>query len=107
MIIAGAALIMLVLDRLPILVRLGAMLLGWIAGEAIATDPAVHPILQKFDTQIVPDIGAIPAVFGMSSHVGPDGDLDVYICSILAAISVLVVGSIWRRRRLRHGEHPA
>jgi hypothetical protein len=43
----------------------------------------------------------------VSSHVGPNGDLDVYICSVLAAISVLVAGSIWRRRRLRHAEHAA
>jgi YjbE family integral membrane protein len=107
MIIAGAALIMMVLDKLPILVWLGAMLLGWIAGEAIATDPAIHPFLQRFDTQIAPDLGAIPAVFGVSSHVGPNGDLDVYICSVLAAISVLVAGSIWRRRRLRHAENAA
>ena len=47
MIIAGAALIMMVLDRLPILVWLGAILLGWIAGGVIATDPAVHPFLQR------------------------------------------------------------
>ncbi len=40
-IIAGAALIMAVLDRLPILIWAGAALLGWIAGDVIATDPAV------------------------------------------------------------------
>ena len=47
MIIAGAALIMLVLDRFPILVWLGATLLGWIAGDVIATDPAVQPSLER------------------------------------------------------------
>ncbi len=46
-IIAGAALIMMVLDRFPILIWLGAALLGWIAGDVIATDPADHPILQR------------------------------------------------------------
>src|SRR5215475_2015544 len=46
MIIAGAALIMLVLDRFPVLIWLGAMLLGWIAGEVIATDPAIEPLLH-------------------------------------------------------------
>jgi YjbE family integral membrane protein len=40
-IIAGAALIMMMLDRLPILVWAGAALLGWIAGDVMATDPAV------------------------------------------------------------------
>src|SRR4029077_7785387 len=39
MIIAGAALIMFVLDRFPVLIWLGAMLLGWIAGDVIASDP--------------------------------------------------------------------
>jgi YjbE family integral membrane protein len=40
-IIAGAALIMALLDRFPILVWAGAALLGWIAGDVVATDPAV------------------------------------------------------------------
>jgi YjbE family integral membrane protein len=99
MIVAGAALIMMVLDRLPILVWLGAMLLGWIAGEAIATDPAIHPWLQRLDSQIAPSLGRLPAVFGVSPNAGPDGDLIVYVCSVLGAISVVVAGSIWRRRR--------
>src|ERR1700744_2725905 len=47
MIIAGAALIMMVLDRFPILVWLGAILLGWIAGDVIETDPAVQPLLER------------------------------------------------------------
>jgi YjbE family integral membrane protein len=99
MIIAGAALIMMVLDRLPILVWLGAMLLGWIGGEAIATDPAIHPWLQRLDSQIAPSLGTLPAIFGVSPAAGPDGDLVVCVCSVLGAISVLVAGSIWRRRR--------
>lgn len=40
-IVAGAALIMTLLDRFPILVWAGAALLGWIAGETIASDPAL------------------------------------------------------------------
>src|SRR3954466_11442534 len=46
LIVAGAALIMALLNRLPILVWAGAALLGWIAGDVIATDPAVHPRLD-------------------------------------------------------------
>jgi YjbE family integral membrane protein len=37
----GATLIMALLERFPLLVWAGAALLGWIAGETIATDPAV------------------------------------------------------------------
>lgn len=40
MIIAGAAMLMAVLDRFPVLVWAGAALLGWIAGEIMIEDPA-------------------------------------------------------------------
>src|SRR5437660_4291161 len=46
LIVAGAALIMALLNKLPILVWAGAALLGWIAGDVIATDPAIHPRLD-------------------------------------------------------------
>src|ERR1700722_6462655 len=40
-IIAGAALIMVMLDRFPIFIWAGAALLGWVAGDVVATDPVV------------------------------------------------------------------
>jgi YjbE family integral membrane protein len=46
LIVAGAALIMALLDRYPILVWAGAALLGWIVGEVIATDPVVQGYLE-------------------------------------------------------------
>jgi YjbE family integral membrane protein len=108
MIVAGAALIMMVLDRFPILVWLGATLLGWIAGDVIATDPAVHPLLQRLlDGQITLSLEATSAAFGVSPHFSLDGDLFEYIASVLGAIAVLVVGSVWRRRRLRQLEQLA
>src|SRR5258708_5984577 len=82
MIIAGAALIMLVLDRFPILIWLGATLLGWIAGEVIATDPAVQPLLKRLlDGQIVLNLHATSAGFGLSPHFSVDGDLGGYNAS--------------------------
>jgi predicted tellurium resistance membrane protein TerC len=108
MIIAGAALIMLVLDRFPILIWLGATLLGWIAGDVIATDPADHPFLQRLlDGQIAFNLDATSSIFNWSPHIRLDGDIDEYVCSILGVITVLVVGSIWRRRKLRAMEAPA
>jgi YjbE family integral membrane protein len=108
MIIAGAALIMFVLDRFPILVWLGAMLLGWIAGDVIESDPAVHPFLQRLlDGQIELKLDATSAIFGVSPHFSLNADLIGYVASVLGAVVVLVVGSIWRRRKLRHGGHAA
>jgi YjbE family integral membrane protein len=108
MIIAGAALIMMVLDRFPILIWLGAILLGWIAGDVIETDPAVHPFLQRLlDGQIALSLDATSAIFGVSPHFSLDGDLVGYLASVLGAVGVLVVGSIWRKRKLRQLEHLA
>ncbi|RDI62536.1 YjbE family integral membrane protein [Microvirga subterranea] len=39
LIVAGAALIMALLDRAPILIWAGAALLGWVAGDMIVSDP--------------------------------------------------------------------
>ena len=40
LIIFGATLIMALLNRFPVIVVAGGGLLGWIAGEVLATDPA-------------------------------------------------------------------
>jgi YjbE family integral membrane protein len=108
MIIAGAALIMMVLDRLPVLVWLGAMLLGWIAGEVIESDPAIHPFLQRLlDGHIAFDLDATSVIFGVSPHFNLDGDLDGWISSALGAITVLVAGSAWRKSKQRGREQLA
>jgi YjbE family integral membrane protein len=108
MIIAGAALIMMVLDRLPILVWLGAMLLGWIAGDVIESDPAIHPFLRRLlDGHIAFNLDATSVIFGVSPHLSLDGDLVEYISSALGAIIVLVAGSAWRKSKQRRDKQLA
>jgi YjbE family integral membrane protein len=108
MIIAGAALIIMVLDRLPILVWLGAMLLGWIAGDVIESDPAIHPFLQRLlDGHIALNLDATSVIFGVSPHFSLDGDLVGYISSALGAVIVLVAGSAWRKSKQRQDEQIA
>jgi len=41
LIIFGSTLLLKVMERFPIIITLGAALLGWLAGEMILTDPAV------------------------------------------------------------------
>jgi YjbE family integral membrane protein len=104
MIIAGAALIMLVLDRFPLLIWLGAMLLGWIAGDVIASDPADQSLLHGvLDGQMIFSVEATSAIFG-ASHFSVDTDLMGILASALGAIAVLVVGTIWRRRKLKDAQ---
>ncbi|WP_128925320.1 TerC family protein [Bradyrhizobium guangxiense] len=101
LIVAGAALIMALLEKLPVLVWAGAALLGWIAGEVIATDPGIAPKLHTlfdgpFGASLDSMFGAlrVPLQFG---HGGAGGE---YFCAALGVVVVLVVGTIWRRRSL-------
>ena len=81
LIVAGAALIMTLLDRFPILVWAGAALLGWIVGEVIATDPVVLTYLaENFGAAVADKVEIVSALAG--------------------AILVVVVGGLWRRSRL-------
>jgi YjbE family integral membrane protein len=105
MIVAGAALIMLVLDRFPVLVWLGATLLGWIAGDVIATDPAVSPRLhQMLDGDISLNIDTTSSVLGFAKHLRLDSSIDELALALLGAAVVLIVGSRWRRRKLHQGK---
>jgi len=58
LIMAGAALVMAILDRFPIIVWAGAALLGWIAGEIIAKDPLFTAGLDLATAHTVWIIGA-------------------------------------------------
>jgi YjbE family integral membrane protein len=108
MIVAGAALIMMILDRMPILVWLGAALLGWIGGDVIATDPAIAPQLRKLlDGDVSLNIDTTSSMFGFVKHLKLDGEIDELVLALLGATLVLVVGSIWRRRKLQENAAPA
>jgi YjbE family integral membrane protein len=102
LIVAGAALIMALLNRLPLLIWAGVMLLGWIAGDVAATDPVVHTRLEAiFASAVAPRLDGLLASMGMTSHFGQRGDGGAIACGIVGMIVALVVGSIWRRRKLR------
>jgi YjbE family integral membrane protein len=74
MVIAGSAIILALLQRFPILVWGGAAILGWVAGEIIASEPIVQE------------------VFSLSPH-----ELEIG-AQILGAVFVVVSGYIWRRK---------
>ena len=62
LIVFGSQLVLRVLNRFPILVVLGGGLLGWIAGEIIVSDPAVHAFLpydEHLQAQIAKPILAL------------------------------------------------
>ena len=80
LIVAGAALIMALLDRFPVLIWAGAALLGWISGEVIATDPVVTGYLAQYGSG--------------TAHMVE------YAAAAAGAVLVLTVGGLWRRSRM-------
>ena len=96
-VIGGAALIMALLERFPVLVWAGAALLGWIAGGLIVDDPAV---LQFLPTTSSLTFAPVPTIFG-----GGDGaEITVnpleLAFSVMGSVVVLVAG-LWRLRARR------
>jgi YjbE family integral membrane protein len=74
-VIAGSAVILTLLGRFPILVWGGAAILGWVAGDILASDAKVLGIFSDF----------APVQIGLAAH-------------IIGAALVVICGYIWRRR---------
>jgi len=78
-VIAGAALVTELLDRVPLLIWAGSALLGWVAGQTIISDAAV-----------------VPLIAGTGNL---DGNLE-WIAGGAGAVLVIALGALWQRRRL-------
>ena len=80
-IVVGASLIAALLNRFPIIVWAGAALLGWIAGDVLATDPVVVDAARR---------------------LGPGAPDSIKLaCAILAMAVTLVAGLVGRARLAR------
>jgi YjbE family integral membrane protein len=73
-IVAGSQIVLKLMDRFPIIITLGGMLLGWIAGQMMYTDPGLKPYL-------------------------PDSKTWEYGAAIFGALLVLVVGKLRGRSK--------
>jgi YjbE family integral membrane protein len=101
LIVAGAALIMALLTRLPILVWLGAALLGWVAGEVIATDPAVLPWVHNlFNGSVGAGLDGLLGKLGVATRFTNGGHGGEIVCGLLGVLIVLAIGTLWRRRSI-------
>lgn len=82
LVVAGSTLIMNLLARFPILVWAGAALLGWVAGELIATEPGITPYVQQ-----------------LVSAVGLPEKVVLRAFEVVGALLVILVGWASMRRR--------
>jgi YjbE family integral membrane protein len=60
LIIFGSTIILKLMSRFPVIITLGAALLGWVAGEMVLTDPAIHAFVEQHHSlhNILPAVGA-------------------------------------------------
>ena len=72
-IVWGSTMVLKLMDRFPIIITAGGMLLGWIAGTLAVTDPVAAPYV-------------------------PDAASTRYFAGVLGALLVLVVGTVLSRR---------
>ena len=108
LIVAGAALIMALLTRMPALVWAGAGLLGWVAGEVMATDPAVVPYLRALsDGPIGVSLDRVFSPIGL--HFANGGHGAEVVCGLIGIAIVLAIGSMWRKsaQQKHAAEHAA
>ena len=78
LVIFGSTLMIKLMDRFPVIITLGGMLLGWIAGTMAHTDPALTPYLPQ----------------DRSWHIA---------LGVAGALLVLVIGKLLQSRRARVG----
>jgi len=82
LVIFGSALLLKVIERFPIIVWVGAALLGFIAGELLVGDPALEESVARIDTML-----------GVTQH-----DFALMVGAI-GAILVLALGKIFQARQ--------
>jgi YjbE family integral membrane protein len=69
-IVAGANIIMALLNYFPVIIWAGAALLGWIAGDVIATDPIVADYAGSFGPEIPARVKLVCAIVGVAGTLG-------------------------------------
>ncbi len=97
LIIFGATLVMWLLTKLPVLVWLGAGLLGFIAGELIVADPGVLKLIEGYASGWLQVDGKDP----LKKEVLP---LIKYGAAIAGALFVVLMGALLRGRHGKSAE---
>lgn len=87
LVVFGSTLLLKVIERFPVIVWLGAGLLGFIAGEIVVEDPVLEePLAQQ------------ALAWGIDPHQM------AVLCGVLGAILVVMIGRFMLRRRLTQQE---
>jgi YjbE family integral membrane protein len=96
LVIFGSTLLLHLMERWPIIITIGGGLLGFVAGEMLVTDPALHGWLSGMGVEFD---GEKPKVGALSLEV---------ICGLVGAVIVIAAGTlIGKRRAMKAAVHEA
>jgi YjbE family integral membrane protein len=74
LIMVGAVLVVTLIDRFPVLIWAGSALLGWVAGDVVATDPAIAAhVAAAFGERVAHEIELAAAGAGALLAIGAGG----------------------------------
>jgi len=66
LVVGAATLITNLLSRYPVLIWAGAALLGWVAGELIATEPVLHSAMERLADMLGLSLPRVARIFELS-----------------------------------------
>src|SRR5687768_2163531 len=96
LVIFGSTLLLHLMERWPVIITIGGGLLGFVAGEMLATDPALKGWLAGIGVEFD---GEKPKVGGISLEI---------ICGLAGAVIVIAAGTlIGKRRAMKAAVHEA
>jgi YjbE family integral membrane protein len=96
LVIFGSTLLLHLMERWPVIITIGGGLLGFVAGEMLVTDPALHDWLLGLGVQFD---GEKPKVGGINLEV---------LCGVVGAVIVIAAGTlIGKRRAMKAAVHEA
>jgi YjbE family integral membrane protein len=95
---AGSAIVLALIGRFPIIVWAGGAVLGWVAGELLASDPV---IASHLDVLAIVNFNVSPAFSEATRHFADQLGLGLaqLVLAALGALIVILAGAAWRRAR--------
>ena len=90
LVIFGATLLIKLMERYPVIITIGAALIGWVAGEMLIADLALRPWLEPHGVQY---LGQAPEI-----HPHYAGANLEYVCGAIGIVIVVVLGK-WLAKR--------
>jgi YjbE family integral membrane protein len=88
LVVFGSTLLLHLMERWPVIITIGAGLLGFVAGEMLVTDPALKDWLAGAGVQFGED--GRPQVAGLSLEI---------ICGVIGAVIVVGAGTLLAKRQ--------